>query len=187
MTEMTTIRIKDNFPTNAQQASEVYSCNSHAYKVVHNLGQLRQGSHFCDVEIVAGNKVFKAHRAVLAASSPYFMAMFVGGLCESDQSSVELHSVSSSVFECLLDFMYSGRVSINEGNVQKVMVAADMLELSDVVMSCSQFLLKVMRPFNVVGIYRLVDFLVVIRLEFLCVNAFVLCICQMSCFVCMNL
>lgn len=157
MTEMSITRSNNNYftqLTNNAQANEVYTCNNHAHKVLNNLSQLRQGTRFCDVEIVAGNKVFKAHRAVLAASSPYFHAMFAGGLCERDQRSVQLHSISSNVFDGLLGFIYSGQIGISEGNVQEIMVAADMLELSDVVMSCSEFLLKEMRPFNVVGIYR---------------------------------
>lgn len=160
MTEMSISRNNNYFTpltTNAQ-ANEVYTCNNHAPKILNNLNGLRQNSRFCDVEIVAGSKVFKAHRAVLAASSPYFQAMFAGGLCEQDQNSVQLHSMSPNVFDYLLSFIYSGRIDISEGNVQEIMVAADMLELSDVVDGCSEFLLQEMRPFNVVGIYRSVIF-----------------------------
>ena len=42
------------------------------------LERLRQEGQMIDVTLVAGNTHIPAHRAVLAASSPYFYAMFTG-------------------------------------------------------------------------------------------------------------
>jgi len=44
----------------------------------------------------------------LAASSPYFYAMFTNGLLEVDKKSIELPSVSPDVLEILINFIYSG-------------------------------------------------------------------------------
>lgn len=91
---------------------------------------------------------------VLAASSPYFSAMFTGDLCEKDQQSVELHEISPHVLTTLVDFIYSGEIEINQNNVQELMVAADMLELEDIVVGCSEYLIKELHAVNAVGIYR---------------------------------
>jgi len=63
-------------------------------------------------------KVFYAHRIVLAASSPYFMAMFTRGLAEASRERVVLQSISDRALESLLGFIYTGRIDISRDNVQ---------------------------------------------------------------------
>ena len=46
---------------------------------------------------------------------------------------------------------------MTEENVQELILAADMLELSDVVEICSAFLKQQLEPSNAIGIYRSVD------------------------------
>lgn len=83
--------------------------------------------------------------------------MFTGGLCEKNQRSVHLHAISSHIFEFLLDFIYSGKILINRNNIQELMVAADMLELNEVVVGCAEFLVKELHTVNAVGIYRFAE------------------------------
>lgn len=80
--------------------------------------------------------------------------MFTSGLSEKDQESVELHSISPDIMEILIDFIYTGKVTVNQINVQELIVAADMLELHEIVHGCSEFLKKELHPINAVGIYR---------------------------------
>lgn len=91
---------------------------------------------------------------MLVASSHYFQAMFTGGLCEKDQSSVELHGISAEIFDTLLSFIYSGQVAIKQSNVEELMIAADMLELNVVFAECTDFLVQELQPQNAIGIYR---------------------------------
>jgi len=88
-------------------------------KILLNLNILRQESRFCDVNIIAGGTTFSAHRAVLSASSAYFEAMFRPelGLSEGTQKSVTLHSISPDIFKMLLEFIYTGRIAINQVNI----------------------------------------------------------------------
>lgn len=62
--------------------------------------------------------------------------------------------MSPHVLEQLLEFVYSGEICIDQGNVQELIVAADMLELTEVVTGCTQYLKKELHPTNAVGIYR---------------------------------
>lgn len=134
-----------------------FKCAVHTSKIVSSLNSLRLDERFCDVEIRAGEKVFKAHKVVLSASSAYFHAMFTGGLSESDQNTVELHAIEPYILEILIDYIYSGDVFVSQSNIQQLMVAADMLELVDVVNECIQFYMTEIHPFNAVGIYRFSD------------------------------
>jgi hypothetical protein len=70
------------------------------------------------VDGTPGPRVFYAHRTVLAASSPYFMAMFTRGLAEASRERVVLQSISDRSLESLLGFIYSGRIDISRDNVQ---------------------------------------------------------------------
>jgi len=65
-------------------------------------------NQFCDVSLVVNGQKFPAHRNILAAASPYFHAMFTGGLAESKENEIHLHGTSPHVFQVLLKFMYTG-------------------------------------------------------------------------------
>ncbi len=93
-------------------ATNTTSCPSGCYAttVLRNLERQFQEQQLCDVSLVVGDRVFHAHRTVLAASSPYFHAMFTGNLAEKAQSEIPLDGVSPDVFSKLLQFIYSGRV-----------------------------------------------------------------------------
>lgn len=80
--------------------------------------------------------------------------MFTGDMCEKDQQSVELHSITSNIFEILIAFIYSGELSITQNNVQELLIAADMVGLSEVVTNCTDFLIQELHPLNAIGIYR---------------------------------
>ncbi|XP_076046546.1 actin-binding protein IPP-like isoform X2 [Oratosquilla oratoria] len=134
-----------------------YACKSYANKLLQNLHTLWQSEHFCDVEITAGGFVVKAHRAVLSASSAYFQAMFTGGLIEETMSTIELKAVSANILAQLIRFIYTGDIEVKVDNVQELMVAADMLEIHDVVHVCTNFLKKELHASNAVGIYRFAE------------------------------
>lgn len=67
-----------------------------------------------DVAVVAGGKAFQCHRAVLAASSPVFRAMFVASMRESSSGRVELHDVRPDVFSAVRDFMYGRPLCVTD-------------------------------------------------------------------------
>ena len=57
-------------------ARKVYNSKRIIEKAFTVLDELRRYHHLCDVVIRVGNSDFHAHRVVLAATSPYFQAMF---------------------------------------------------------------------------------------------------------------
>lgn len=64
----------------------------HAACVLLRLHDLRKRKELCDVTIVVGGRTIAAHRAVLAASSLYFNAMFTGRMSERNQSKVNFET-----------------------------------------------------------------------------------------------
>ena len=54
-------------------------------------------------------ELFPVHKAVLAASSSYFEAMFTGSFKESTDDTIRLNSVRRLGLSVILDVIYSGR------------------------------------------------------------------------------
>lgn len=134
-----------------------FTAQDHCLKILQNLRKLQQSALLCDVRITVELQCFVAHRALLSASSPYFQAMFSGGMLEEHKENINLHSISSETFGILLDFIYTGKIQINHGNVEELLAASDMLQLTDVLTACSTFLKRELQPENCIGIYHLAE------------------------------
>ncbi|RXM33351.1 Actin-binding protein IPP [Acipenser ruthenus] len=134
-----------------------YSSDKYAQLILAQMNRMRILKDFCDVQLLVGGRQFSVHRLVLAASSPYFSALFTGGMREADKDIVQILGVEADVFEMLLEFIYSGVVNVTVDNVQELIVTADMLQLSEVVKICCEFLKVQMDPSNCVGIYQFLE------------------------------
>ncbi|CAI5482504.1 unnamed protein product [Closterium sp. Yama58-4] len=90
----------------------------------------------CDVtlETSDGGKV-SAHRCVLAAWSPVFAKMFSSGFQESKENSILIHDIDCPTVERLLEYMYTGRVKIEDATLQesKLLATADKYEVLELV------------------------------------------------------
>ncbi|XP_065561489.1 actin-binding protein IPP-like [Artemia franciscana] len=134
-----------------------YSDKSYPGNVLNKLFKLWKHSSFCDVTVVVEGTYFKTHKLLLAASSSYFHAMFLSDLVEKQLDVINLQSITSDIFQMLLDFVYTGEISVTRANVQELIVAADMLGLDEVVVCCTDFLIEEFHPANCLGIYRFAE------------------------------
>uniref|UniRef100_A0A3P8VRX6 Intracisternal A particle-promoted polypeptide n=1 Tax=Cynoglossus semilaevis TaxID=244447 RepID=A0A3P8VRX6_CYNSE len=149
----------DAVATMALQASEqvLLASDRYARLILAQMNKMRHRTDFCDVRLNVGGQMFTVHRLVLAASSPYFSALFSGGMREADKEEVQIMGVETEVFEVLLDFIYTGLIIVTVENVQELMIAADMLQLNEVVSVCGEFLKGHMDPSNCVGIFQFLE------------------------------
>ena len=74
--------------------SHISSGDISASKLLQGLSLLQKEGTLCDVELQVEGKSLLAHRALLAAASPYFSAMLTGGFCESDAKTISLKDTS---------------------------------------------------------------------------------------------
>ena len=135
-------------------ADNSFSSDKHAQLILAQMNKMRSGQHFCDVQLQVGKETFQVHRLVLAASSPYFAALFTGGMKESSKDVVQILGVEAGIFQLLLYFIYTGVVNIAVTNVQELIVAADMLQLTEVVNLCCDFLKGQIDPQNCIGLFQ---------------------------------
>nr|XP_046242418.1 nucleus accumbens-associated protein 2-like [Scatophagus argus]XP_046242419.1 nucleus accumbens-associated protein 2-like [Scatophagus argus]XP_046242420.1 nucleus accumbens-associated protein 2-like [Scatophagus argus]XP_046242421.1 nucleus accumbens-associated protein 2-like [Scatophagus argus]XP_046242422.1 nucleus accumbens-associated protein 2-like [Scatophagus argus] len=109
--------------------------------VLGSLNEQRLLGHYCDVSILVQGQAFKAHRAVLAASSLYFRDLFSSAADSSSSSSspssqavFELpSSVTPTCFQQILSFCYTGRLSMAASEQLVLMYTAGYLQIQNIV------------------------------------------------------
>lgn len=115
--------------------------SSHQSHLLEQLNEQRRQDVFCDCSILVEGKVFKAHRNVLFASSGYFKMLLSQNSKETSQpTTATFQAFSPDTFTVILDFVYSGKLSLTGQNVIEVMSAASFLQMTDVIDVCKTFI-----------------------------------------------
>ncbi|XP_045150382.1 kelch-like protein 30 [Echinops telfairi] len=113
---------------------------SHAQDMLDGLQRLRTQPKLADVTLLVGGQELPCHRGLLALSSPYFHAMFAGDFAESFSARVELRDVEAAMVGQLVDFVYTGRLTITQGNVEALTRTAARLHFPAVQQVCGRYL-----------------------------------------------
>ncbi|KAI1303668.1 Ring canal kelch -like protein [Halotydeus destructor] len=134
----------------------------------------------CDVMLVTddGLKIV-AHRIVLASAIQYFNAMFVGSgdtcstplkYIESGQTEISIKNIDGQALNQIVAWCYTGRVDVNEHNVQQLLAGAKMLDTQDIVNTCVDYVRSQMNPENALGIYQFAELLGCLDLQHFALN-----------------
>lgn len=134
-------------------------------KIFEVMRAYRVNGYFCDIQFMIRNTAFNAHKVVLAASSDYFRAMFLGGTQETAQSSIALHEITVEIFAVILDFIYGVELDIHGENVEDIIVAADMLRVTDIVECCEAYLMEQLDVHNCIGLHCFAKQRLLLKLE----------------------
>uniref|UniRef100_A0A1A8HTZ2 NACC family member 2, BEN and BTB (POZ) domain containing n=1 Tax=Nothobranchius kuhntae TaxID=321403 RepID=A0A1A8HTZ2_NOTKU len=111
--------------------------------VLGSLNEQRLQGQYCDVSILVKGQAFKAHRAVLAASSLYFRDLF----SSSTKTQFELpSSVTPACFEQILGFCYTGKLTMAASEQLVVMYTAGYLQIQHIVERGMDLMFKANSP-----------------------------------------
>lgn len=113
---------------------------AHSQEMLGKLNMLRNDGHFCDITIRVQDKIFRAHKVVLAACSDFFRSKLVGQAEEESKSVLDLHHVTVTGFIPLLEYAYTATLSINTENIIDVLAAASYMQMFSVASTCSEFM-----------------------------------------------
>uniref|UniRef100_UPI003AADE752 zinc finger and BTB domain-containing protein 44 n=1 Tax=Centroberyx gerrardi TaxID=166262 RepID=UPI003AADE752 len=117
-----------------------HSSTSHSQEMLEKLNALRNEGHLCDVTIRVQDKLFLAHKVVLACCSEFFRSKLVGRPEEEDKFVLDLHHVTVSGFTPLLEYAYTSTLSISTENIIDVLAAASYMQMFAVASTCSEFM-----------------------------------------------
>ncbi|KAI4901991.1 hypothetical protein NFI96_017210 [Prochilodus magdalenae] len=135
-------RPEDNEGTEVEDYRNRPNENSYCYQLLQELDKQRKSGILCDVNIVVGGQVFRAHKNILVAGSRYFKTLYCLTKSEScDQTTItHLDVAAVQGFSVILDFLYSGNLLLTSQNAIEVMSVASYLQMTEVVQSCRAFI-----------------------------------------------
>uniref|UniRef100_A0A8C6YJJ6 BTB domain-containing protein n=1 Tax=Nothoprocta perdicaria TaxID=30464 RepID=A0A8C6YJJ6_NOTPE len=131
----------------------------HAAAVLEALRAFHLDGLFTDVALQSGSgRLLHCHRALLAACSSYFRAMFTADMKEKSKKHVRLPGLSHAVLEALVNYAYTAQIHITERNVQSLLEAADLLQFVAVKKACERFLVRRLDTDNCIGMHSFAEY-----------------------------
>lgn len=98
-----------------------------------------------------------AHRAILKASSKYFKALLGPNFSEGNKQEIPLEFIDGATLKTIVNFIYTGRIEIDETNVGDIIGAASQMELVRLEEKCAKFWTAILAIDNCVEIFLNAD------------------------------
>ncbi|NXK71604.1 ZBT24 protein, partial [Amazona guildingii] len=124
-------------PDSSEKLVIIHS-KAHKDTILANFEEQRKKDFLCDITLIVENVQFRAHKALLAASSEYFSMMFVDE-GEIGQSIYMLEGMVADTFGALLEFIYTGCLRASEKNTEQILATAQLLKVTDLVWACTDY------------------------------------------------
>jgi len=110
---------------------------------------------FSDVIVVADDREFPAHKAILAQYSDVFRAMFEVDMAEKRENRVVIEDLSADAVSDLLTFIYTDSAPNISVNASELLAAAEKYNISPLKTACEEELAKSLNIDNVID--RLIE------------------------------
>ncbi|XP_077968618.1 uncharacterized protein LOC120344068 isoform X2 [Styela clava] len=117
--------------------------------------RFKENGFLCNYSVNVGNKSFRVHRTVLAASSEYFEAMFSSNLKEVHDGHVNMKDVDQEGIAQCIEFMYKGKADLRMENIQHILQASHLLQMTNLTKHCFNYLKTNISPVNCLSVINL--------------------------------
>ncbi|XP_033024292.1 kelch-like protein 23 [Lacerta agilis] len=152
--------------TEQEEYTYIYRDGSHPVEFLDAFRTFYLEGVFTDIALqCASGVVFHCHKAVLAACSNYFKAMFTSDMKEKSKNQVALSGLSPTILESLVVYAYTSEIQITKRNVQSLLEAADLLQFASVKKACERFLIRHLDVDNCLGMHSFAEHHVCSELE----------------------
>ena len=125
-------------PDNEQSIIRQRDANSR--NLLDYMNEKRREGVFNDVMINVGASGIPANKVVLSCYSKYFGEIFESSLSGNLPKTLELVGFEIEAVEQIVEFVYTGYISINSENVRNLLATADYLQVDDVREFCFEYL-----------------------------------------------
>ncbi|XP_039253596.2 uncharacterized protein LOC120330755 [Styela clava] len=123
--------------------------------LITSLDSLREQNILCDFDVKVGDKSFRAHRCVLAASSGYFKAMFTSKMKESRDGFIDMKDVDHNGISQCIEFMYKGVGNLKMEYLQQILQASNLLQMVSLTNFCFHYLKTNLSQTNCLSVINL--------------------------------
>lgn len=131
-------------------SSEITSDVFHSELVSTQFEELFKNKTLSDVNLNVGGRIFPAHKNIIAARSKVFAAMFNHETAENLSNQVDIQDIDPDVFQEVLRYLYTGRMSREtlDKMAVGVLAVADKYLLDELKAECENHLMKRMSANN---------------------------------------
>ena len=125
-------------------------------RILEFANETRIAGEFTDVTVVVGRISIPASKVILSCCSEFFLKLFqTQTVKESNDPIVNLTAdIDPYSVKLLVDFIYTGTITINEENVVQLLKASNHLQLDEPKQFCIDFLNEIVSPLNCIAILR---------------------------------
>jgi len=155
----------------AREVLRTLQIENHAHVGTDLSSLLTEDQEFTDVVFQCRDGEVRAHKAILAARSPQFRAMFTR-FREAFETTIHLPEMDSATMRTLTEFIYTGHAHLTRRSVVDVLVAADMYGLTELKQRCECFLWDYIDIDNVANLHQLATLHHADQLRIVCENFF---------------
>ncbi|XP_065209115.1 speckle-type POZ protein B-like [Planococcus citri] len=123
-----------------------------------HLEQILNDGRFSDVTISVNGKTYDLHKAILAARSPVFSAMFSNyTMLENQKNEVEIKDIQQDIFEEMLYYIYTGTTRNLDELAFELIPVTDKYDLDELKNMCEQVMFNKLSLENAAEILMLAD------------------------------
>ncbi len=127
-----------DFANNSSATMSFTNENQHSVSLLEKLRKQRETGRYCDVLLIVKDRHYAAHRTVLAAASPYFDSILRNNKVVKEHVTVTCQNTDA--FEILLNYIYSGDVTLDRRTAIEVLKLANNFLITKLKCHCAEYL-----------------------------------------------
>ncbi|XP_037919524.1 kelch-like protein 25 isoform X6 [Hermetia illucens] len=136
----------------------VISNGDYPVDFVSKLADLQKSKRLTDITLRIDNEEIVAHKAILAAASPFFNNLFDDDFIKSKKNVVDLqHRTTPEIMSSIIDYIYSGKLTVKEKDLDLFFENIDHLGMENLKKKSGQALSTLLNSTNCVQIFILAD------------------------------